>query len=78
MRVAVLSTSGVLCGEFPRLEQLQSGPPIPFTCGPDDPLPMCMSLMRYHVALLLPTKVQFVNIVSNEVVLEVPVNYNYF
>ena len=73
MRVAVLSTSGVLCGEFPRLEQLQSGPPIPFTCGPDDPLPMCMSLMRYHVALLLPTKVQFVNIVSNEVVLEVPV-----
>ena len=72
-RVAVLSTSGVFCGEFPGLEQLQLGPPIPFSCGSDDPLPMCMALMRYHVALLLPTKVQFVNTVSKEVVLEVPV-----
>lgn len=72
-RVAVLSTSGVFWGEFPGLEQLQSGPPIPFSCGSDDPLPMCMALTRYHVALLLPTKVQFVNMTSKEVVLEVPV-----
>lgn len=69
-RVAVLSTSGVYVGEFPGLETLQAEP-IAFSCGPGDALPMLMAMTMYHIVLLYPTKVQFVNVVSREVVQEV-------
>ena len=72
LRVAVLSTSGVFVGEFPGLETLRAEP-IPFSCGPGDALPMSMAMTRYHIVLLYPTKVQFVNAVSREVVQEVAV-----
>jgi hypothetical protein len=70
-RLAVLSTSGVHYGRYPSLESFDV---ILFSHGAGEALPMSMALTKYHVILLYPTKLQFINLLSKEIVQEISID----